>query len=116
MRLPDHGAEAASRRAGAGIAIFKTGCDVAHAGAFVERDNFDSLAFVVVIGADQDFAARTVLDEVCRKFGRDQRQFAGLDVGKSCASGQVGCRAPCFRDAALVVDINGFHLISNVRC
>ena len=66
MRLTDHGAETVARRSCAGIAVFETGRDIAHPRSLVERENFDALAFVVLIGADQDFTAGAVFHEVGR--------------------------------------------------
>ncbi len=110
MRLPDHRAEAVAGRAGAGIAVFQARRDVAHARALVEREDLDALAFVVLIGADEDFPARTVLEEVGRKFGRDQSELSALSVSpKPVALREVGCCPPCLRDAALIVDADGFH-------
>ena len=57
------------------------------------------LAFVVVIGADEDFAARTVLEKVGRKFGRDQSQPAGYRCRQIPARPARSVAAsPCLRD------------------
>jgi hypothetical protein len=61
----------ASGGAGGGISVLEALGDVADARTLVESEDVDPRTLAVVTGADEDFSARAVLEQVCRKLRYD---------------------------------------------
>ena len=75
----------------------------------VEGKDFDAAAVAVLIGAEQNFAAAAVLDQIGGKLGGDERDPAGVALAEAILLGDHGGLAPRLGDLARIVDGNCDH-------
>src|SRR6185437_2366886 len=109
MRLTDHCAQALAGRSSRGVAVGEARSHVGHARALVERDQLNAAVRAFAIGADEDFSAAAMLENIGGKLGRHESDPAAVGSVKPLAPRHLGCPSPRLRYLALVLHGESNH-------
>lgn len=107
--MPEYGAEAVPLRSRARKAVPQAGFDVCHAAPAIESEEFDAAPAAVLVGAEQDFSAAAMLDEIGCKLSGNERNPTSIVEAEAVLLRDRRRLAPGLGDLARVGGGHGDH-------